>query len=58
MKEFCCGDVVPGCKATFRGETPDAVLQQVAVHARTAHGLQSVPPELVAEVRSHIRDAA
>lgn len=58
MKEFCCGDVVPGCKATFRGVTDDALLQQVAVHARAAHGLESVPAELVAQVRMHIREAA
>ncbi len=58
MKSFCCGDVVPGCKATFQGDSDDQILAAVAVHARDAHGLQSVPPELVAQVRARIRSAA
>lgn len=54
MKSFSCGAVVPGCTATFGGDTDDEVLAQVADHARVAHGLQTVPDELVAEVRRHI----
>ena len=52
MKTFACGDVVPGCTTTFTGPDEDSVLGQVAAHAAAAHGLGTVPPELVAQVRA------
>lgn len=58
MKSFACGAVVPNCTATFEGETDDAILAQVGEHACSAHGLETVPPELVAEVRRNIRAVA
>jgi predicted small metal-binding protein len=54
VKTFACGDVVPGCTATFTGPDDDAVLAQVAAHATADHGLSSVPPELVEQVRASI----
>ena len=56
MKEFCCGDVVPGCTARFHGSEED-ILAAVAVHAREDHGVEDISPELVAQVRAHIVDA-
>ena len=56
MKRFSCGDVVPGCKATFTGKDESDVLSQVADHARNDHGIQSVSPELVDAVRARIHD--
>jgi predicted small metal-binding protein len=58
MKEFSCGDVVPGCTARFRGNTDDEILSAVAQHARDEHGIESVSPDLADKVRSLIRDAA
>ncbi len=57
MKEFSCGAVVPGCDASFQAETEDEILSQVADHARDAHEMQEVPPEVVAQVRENITDA-
>lgn len=54
MKQFCCGDVVPGCQARFQGMDDDDVLMQVAAHAKSAHGLHDLPPELVSQVRAAI----
>jgi predicted small metal-binding protein len=54
MKQFSCGDVVPGCEVRFVCSTEDDVLAQVAQHAAAVHGLTEVPAELVAEVRAHI----
>jgi len=51
MKNFRCGDVVPGCTRAFTG-TEDDILTQVARHARADHGLFEIPPELVHQVRS------
>jgi predicted small metal-binding protein len=55
MKSFSCGAVVPGCTATFRGDTEGEILAQVAHHARHDHGLTDISSELVAAVRSHIK---
>jgi predicted small metal-binding protein len=54
MKTFACGDVVPGCTSTFTGPDENAVLALVAAHAVADHGLGTVPPELVEQVRASI----
>ena len=54
MKRFACGDVVPGCDATFVCSDDDEVLAEVARHAARDHGLTEVPAELVEQVRSRI----
>ncbi|MGE3960190.1 MAG: DUF1059 domain-containing protein [Dehalococcoidia bacterium] len=58
MKEFSCGDVVPGCGARFQGDTEDDILAQVARHAAAVHGIAAPDAELVEVVRSKIRVAA
>lgn len=55
MKEFSCGDVVPGCSAHFRGSESE-IMTAVAAHARADHGLIDVPPALAAQVRTALRD--
>lgn len=54
MKKFSCGDVVPGCGATFSAADTDGILAQVAAHARTAHGVEEVSPELAGAVLANI----
>lgn len=54
MKKFACGDVVPGCDASFDGSSDDEILAQVAAHAAEIHGLTEVPQELVDQVVSRI----
>lgn len=56
MKEFRCGDLVPGCTTTFQGESDEEILEQVAIHARDEHGMDEVPPEVVDEVRAGISE--
>ena len=56
MKQFCCGDVVPGCKATFQAQDENGLFEQIGAHARADHGLMDVPPSLLATIRAHIRD--
>ncbi len=57
MKEFSCGDVVPGCAAKFSGGSNEEILAAVAAHAKRDHGLSSVSAELVQQVVDHIHDA-
>jgi predicted small metal-binding protein len=56
VKEFRCGVLVPGCYATFQGESEDEILRQVVVHAREEHGMDQVPPEVVDEIRAEISE--
>lgn len=58
MKEFSCGDVVPGCVAKFRAGSEEEILEQVAAHASAEHGLNEVPPELANAVLRHIHDGS
>lgn len=58
MKQFACGNVVPGCDGVVTGETDDQVLEAAARHAAEAHGMSEVPDEVVAAIRSGITDAA
>jgi len=58
MKSFACGDVVPGCDATFVCDTEDDVLSAVARHAQDDHGMTEVPAELVEQVRGRIVSVA
>jgi predicted small metal-binding protein len=54
MKQFNCGDIVPGCEWTIEGETDDDILENVGEHAREAHGMDEVPPEVQDRVRGLI----
>jgi predicted small metal-binding protein len=55
MKTFTCGAVVPGCTASFAGETEEDILVQVAHHAREDHGMTEVPEDVAAQVLAAIR---
>lgn len=54
MKKFACGDVVPGCAATFEAATEDGILAAVGRHAADEHDMETVPDEVVAVVREKI----
>lgn len=54
MKEFRCGELVPGCDAAFEGESEAEILQRIAAHARDEHGMDEVPPEVVDQIRAAI----
>ena len=56
MREFRCGELVPGCNAVFHGESDDEILAQVATHAREEHGMDEVPPEVVDTIHASISD--
>ena len=55
-RRMSCRDVGPDCDFVARGETDDEIMGQVAEHARTAHGMDEVPPEVAEKVRGAIRD--
>ena len=52
MKRFACGDVIPGCTATFTAADVEGIFAQAVPHAAAEHGILEVTPELQATVRS------
>ena len=55
-KVISCRDVGVDCDFEARGETEQEVLQKCAEHAKNAHGMEGIPPELATKVRGAIRD--
>lgn len=55
-KVINCRDVGVDCDFQARGETPEEVLQKCAEHARTDHGMNEIPPELLAKVQGAMHD--
>ncbi len=51
-----CRDVGVDCDFEARGNTVDEVLQKCREHAKTAHGISDLPPELVTRVKAAIRE--
>ncbi len=50
-----CRDVGFDCDGVVRAETEEELLQQVAEHAKSAHGLEEVTDEIVEKVKAVIR---
>jgi predicted small metal-binding protein len=46
------------CDFVAKSETTEDIMQQAAEHARTAHSMTEIPPEVADKVRGAIRDEA
>ena len=55
-KELKCGDLMPGCKTVVEGKDEAEVVAKAAEHAKSAHGIQQITPELASKVRSAIKE--
>ena len=51
-----CGDLMPGCSFVAEGKDMADVMAKGAEHAKTAHGMTSIPPDLAAKVQAAIKD--
>ena len=56
MKQFRCGDVVPGCGWITRNDDEQVLFADISEHAREAHGMDEVPPEVVDQIRGVIKE--
>ena len=56
MKQFNCGDVVPGCQWVTRSEDEQELFAAIHSHARDAHGMDVVPPEVVDAIHGVITE--
>ena len=46
---MACGDVIPGCPATFTADTQAELMAQVAAHANSVHADEPGPGCYVAD---------
>jgi predicted small metal-binding protein len=56
MRQFRCGDVVPGCEWVTRSEDDEQLFADIQDHAREAHGMDEVPPEVVHAIQAVITE--
>ena len=54
-KVVSCREIGVDCDFVARAETEKELLEKCADHARTAHSMQEITPELAAKVRASIR---
>ncbi len=52
---LACGDVMPGCGATFSADTEDELLAQVGPHAADEHGIAEITPDVLEAVKGAIK---
>ena len=51
-----CREVGLDCNFVARADTEEEILKEIAEHAATTHGAKVMPEDVVARVRSVIRD--
>ena len=56
MKQFKCGDVVLGCEWVTRSDDDEELFAEISSHARDAHGMDEVPPEVVDKIHAVITE--
>ncbi len=56
MKVLQCSDLGMNCSFQARGETEQEVMQKAAEHAKSAHKIDEITPDLAAQVKSAIHD--
>ena len=55
-KTLSCRDVGADCDWHACGETEEEILRQAAIHAKEAHGMAEIPPEMVAKAKAAIKE--
>ena len=56
-KTLSCADTGQDCDFSAWAETEAELLELVAVHAKQAHGIEEVTPEVLEQIRAVIRDS-
>lgn len=55
-KVLKCGDINPGCNFEIKADSEHDVLRKAAEHAKTAHHMENIPPEVLLKVKAAIHD--
>lgn len=56
-KTIECNDLFPGCEFKAEAGSEADLLQEVAAHAASAHGVTEITDDMVGKVKGCIRDA-
>jgi predicted small metal-binding protein len=56
MKQLRCGDIMPGCQTVIEGQDEAEVMRKGAEHAKSAHGMAQISPEVGKKVQAAIND--
>ena len=56
MKQFKCGDIVPGCQWVATYDDEAELFDNIHTHARDVHGMDEVPPEVVVAIQGVITE--
>jgi predicted small metal-binding protein len=54
---LACGDVMPGCAATFSADSEEDLLAQAGPHAAEAHGIAEMTPDVLEAVRGAVKQS-
>jgi predicted small metal-binding protein len=57
-KVLRCADVVGNCDFVAKGDSEEEILQQASEHARSAHSIDEITPDVAQKVKAAIRDEA
>ena len=55
-KSISCKDVGMDCDFTATANTVEELMVKCAAHAKSDHGMQEIPPDVIAKVQGAIRD--
>jgi predicted small metal-binding protein len=55
-KQLACNDLMKGCKFVAKAPNEQELLKQVASHAAQVHGVKEITPDLLAKVRSAMKE--
>lgn len=55
-KVLRCGDIMPGCNTVIEGKDVPEVMAKGADHAKKAHGMATIPPDVAKKVQAAIKD--
>ena len=56
VKILKCGDLMAGCNAVIEGKDDAEVMAKGTEHAKKAHGMATIPPDLAKKVQAAIKD--
>jgi predicted small metal-binding protein len=56
MKQYHCGTLVPGCTWHTEAEEEAEVVRRAAEHIRSAHGEETVRPDMIGRIKQRIHD--
>jgi predicted small metal-binding protein len=56
MKVLSCRAVGVDCDWVGKGKSVDEVMSKAKEHAKTAHGMQSIPADMVEKAKAAIKD--